>query len=103
MRTDDDGGSDGDADMTSSIQERIRGSGRVQVTIPRRLHLLFRTQPHPDDGDNDYRSSRTTGHTSYPGVLARSRQETARRREFLAPKFPALGTSMLPAGTLLHG
>jgi hypothetical protein len=33
MRTEDDGGSDGDAVMTSNIQERIRGSGRVQVAI----------------------------------------------------------------------
>ena len=73
MRTDDDGGSDGDADMTSSIQERIRGSGRVQVAIPTRLHLLFRTLPHPDDGDNDNRSSGSTGHTSYPGLLTCSR------------------------------
>ena len=47
MRTEDDGGSDGDADMTSSIQERIRGSGRVQVAILTRLALLFTTQPHP--------------------------------------------------------
>jgi hypothetical protein len=33
MRTEDDGGSDGDADMTNNIQERLRGSGRVQVLI----------------------------------------------------------------------
>jgi len=33
MRTEDDGGSGGDADMTSNIQERIRESGRVQVAI----------------------------------------------------------------------
>ena len=55
----------------------------------------FWTQPHPDNGNDNNGSGCETAYTSYPVLLACSRQETTCRHKCLAPEFPALGTNML--------